>query len=195
TVTTVKRAGDNGDRSFTVTLGTPNPSTVGVPLGTAAVNIIDIDRAGSFQFAPATHTVIEGSPATLTVVRSGGSLGAFNVPYTVSGPGAADILPASGNASFTAGMTSKTFVVNSVTNTLVDGNRSIPLALGTPIPVGAPVVPGATVDGATTATLNIVDNDNGGIIQFGAATQTVAETGGVVTVPVTRGGPNLAGGI
>src|SRR5262249_37189496 len=110
TVTTVKRAGDNGDRSFTVTLGTPNPSTVGVPLGTAAVNIIDIDRAGSFQFAPATYTVIEGSPATLTVVRSGGSLGAFNVPYTVSGPGAADILPASGNASFTAGMTSKTFV-------------------------------------------------------------------------------------
>src|SRR4030095_15916404 len=107
TVTTAKRAGDNGNRSFTVTLGTPNPNTVGVPLGTATVNIADIDRAGSFQFAPATYTVVEGSPATLTVVRSGGSLGAFNVPFSVSGPGVANISPASGNFSFAAGMTSK----------------------------------------------------------------------------------------
>ena len=96
TVTT-KRVSDIGavdDRAFTVNLGTPNPNTVGVPAPSATVTIQNSDRAGQFQFAPTTYTVAEGSPVTVTVTRTGGSLGAFNVPWHVSG-GGGDIAPVS----------------------------------------------------------------------------------------------------
>ena len=59
------------------------------------------------------------------------------------------------------------------TGRVLNGNRSIILALDTPVPLpGAPA--GASL-GANTATLNILDNESGGKIQFASATQTVQE--------------------
>src|SRR5207248_3428109 len=48
-----------------------------------------------------------------------------------------------------------------------------------------------------TATLNILDKNNGGVIQFVNASQTVAENvlGSVVNLALSRTGTNLAGGI
>src|SRR4030095_10691009 len=114
-------------RSFRVTRGTPNPNTVGVPLASATVTTRNSDRAGQFQFAPTTYTVAEGSPVTLTVTRTGGSLGAFNVPWRVSGGGGSNIAPISGNFSFASGTTSTKFVVTAASDLarVLSGNRSI----------------------------------------------------------------------
>src|SRR5207237_4904099 len=82
TVTTVKRADANGDRALNLTLDTPNPGSVGIPLASATLTIKDIDNAGTFQFSPVTYSAVEGTPVTLTVTRSGGSVGNVNVPWS-----------------------------------------------------------------------------------------------------------------
>ena len=197
TVTTARRPGYNGDRALNLALlGTPDPSTVGFPSGgnAATLTIVDVDRAGQFQFAPTSYNVVEGSAVTLTVTRTGGTLGAVNVPWQVTGTG---VTPLSGNFSFAAGQASKTATLTSAANAVLDGNRSVAVTLGAPIVVGPPagLVPSLGTD--TTATVNILDNETGGVIQFVSATQTVAEsvTGGLVNLAVTRTGANLAGGI
>jgi hypothetical protein len=193
TVTTLKRAGDTPDRSLTLTLDTPNPGTVGLPLATATLTITDVDRAGQFQFAPTTHTVAEGSPVALTVTRTGGSVGAFNVPWTVTG-GASNVSgPTSGNVSFTAGLTTKTLALATAANSVVDGNRSVTIALGTPIGLGGAA--GGSLGADVAATVNVVDNEAGGVIQFASAAYTVAENvaGGVLTIQVNRANPGPIG--
>ena len=195
TVTTVKRADANGDRALNLTLDTPNPGSVGIPLASATLTIKDIDNAGTFQFSPVTYSAVEGTPVTLTVTRSGGSVGNVNVPWSLSGPGAAGITPPAGNVSFTATMTSKTLVLTPPGNTILEGNRSATVTLGTPIVLSGGGA--ASLGAATAATVNVLDNDNGGVIQMAAATQTVAEnvTPATVNLGVTRSGTNLAGNV
>src|SRR5206468_2340893 len=123
------------------------------------------------------------------------TVGAFNVPFSVGGPGASGVTPATGNISFTNALASKTLVLNNATNTVIDGNRSFTVTLSTPI--GLPGASGGVLGAAdTVATVSVLDNDSGGTIQFVNATQIVAETTtGLLTIPVTRTGTNLAGNI
>ena len=146
--------------------------------------------SSSFQFAPSTYTVTEGSPVTLTVTRTGGSVGPVIVPWQASGFTPGDITPTSGNFSFIAGLTSQTVTIMTAANSVIEGNRSITLTLGAPTGGGTPGAP-------TTATLNVLDRNNGGVVQFVNAAQTVAENvlGGVVNLALSRTGTNLAGGI
>src|SRR5207237_1675166 len=145
-------------------LQTPTPAAVAVPVALATLTIHDIDNAGVFQFAPSTYTVTEGSPVTLTVTRTGGSVGAVTVPWQASGFTPGDITPTSGNFSFITGLTSNTVTIMTAANSVIDGNSSITLTLGAPTGGGVPGTP-------ITATLNILDKNNGGVIQFVNASQ------------------------
>src|SRR2546429_9868125 len=90
-------------------------------------------------------------------------------------------------------MTSKTLVLTPPGNTILEGNRSATVTLGTPIVLSGGGV--ASLGAASAATVNVLDNDNGGVIQMAAATQTVAEnvTPATVNLGVTRSGTNPAG--
>jgi hypothetical protein len=88
--------------------------------------------------------------------------------------------------TFTSGQTSKTFTVPILNDTLVEGNDTVYLVLGTPT--------GALLAAPDTATLRITDEDAGGTIVFAVSTFSVAEDGGSVTIPVVRTG-GAGGGV
>jgi hypothetical protein len=199
TVSTHKRAGFDDDRVVTLLLGTPSPGTVGIPVGGggATLTIRDVDLGGTFQFAPTAYTVVEGGMVTLTITRSGGTAGAVNVPWQLTGAAAAGVTPQSGNVSFAAGIASRTMALAIPPNAVLDGNRSFSAVLANPIGVSATA---ALPPGARRRR----DRHGQGsrqrdrrTIQFTSVTRTVMENlpGASVTVPVSRMGSNLASGV
>jgi hypothetical protein len=191
TVPTRATSALDGPRSVLLSLstaGAPLSSPIG-PRTTATLTIVDNSDPGTFQFAPASYSVAEGSPVQLTVTRTGGAGGASNVSWHAVGGNPGDFSPTSGILVFAAGTTSKTLTLNTTPNTILDGNRSVTVTLDTPT--------AGTLGSAVTATVTIVDRNAGGVIEFGSPTQTVAENvaGGKVSVVVNRTGARLAGGV
>ena len=174
----------------TVLLRLLNP--VGALLGpqrTAVLTIVDDDVAGSVKFSAATYTVAEdvaGGLATITVTRSGGAASAVTVHYATIAGGTApggDYTPVSGDLTFAAGITSQTFTVPIIPNTIAAGSRTVFLQLS--VPGG-----GAILGTPSQATLTITNNDVAGTVQFSAAAYSVAENAasGLATITVTRTG-------
>ena len=154
--------------SLTYTVGTPAP------------------QPGALQLNAATYTVNENQgTATITVNRVNGSEGAVTVNYaTANGTATAgsDYTAASGTLNFAAGETSKSFTIPIINDTAVEGNETVPVTLSSP-------AGGATLGTPATATLTIVSDDvatQPGALQLGAATYTVNENPGTVTVTVNR---------
>jgi glucose/arabinose dehydrogenase len=135
-------------------------SATGASLGTrrtTPITILDDDAASSFAFSQAIYEIREdGGQATVTIRRSGSTVGAASVQYATSNGTAtagSDYTAATGTLSFAAGETSKTFVVPIINDTVGERNESINLTLSSPT--------GATLGTQQTATLNILDNDPG----------------------------------
>jgi hypothetical protein len=136
-----------------------------------------------FDLGQSTYTVTEGGTATVTVLRTGNRAGASTVHYAASDGTAtsgADYQPAAGTLTFASGAASAMFTVKTNANSLVDGNRSVNLALSSPTGSGALL--GAT----SSATLNIVDEDKAGTVKLGAATYSVAEAGKNAAIAIQR---------
>ena len=97
--------------------------------------------------------------------------------------------------TFAAGVTTATVMVPIVSDAVVEPNETLTLTLSNP--TGASIAPDlclVATPTTCTAALTIIDDDQGGVIQFGAANYTVTETGGPATVTLTRAG-GLAGGV
>ena len=129
------------------------------------------------RFSSATYTATESAPtATITVSRVGGSTGTVTVDYATTGAGTAvpgsDFMSVSGTLSFASGQTSRTFTVPLLDDDVVDGPKTIGLALTNAL--------GAWIGAPNLATLTVTDNDVAGSIQFSAAQYWVDEGGGVV---------------
>ncbi|MCU0546400.1 MAG: hypothetical protein MUE44_30260 [Oscillatoriaceae cyanobacterium Prado104] len=174
----------------TVNLSLTNPTgSSRVTLGTqstATLNIADNDNSGILQFTAATYSVREdGTPvAAVRVKRTGGSAGAVSATVSLAdgtavAPGDYTNTPIAVN--FADGdTTTKTVVIPIVNDTLVEGNETVNLSLGTP-------TGGATIGTQNTASLSIIDNDSS--LQFSAPTFTVNEDGTTsAAVRVTRVG-------
>ncbi|NJR22636.1 MAG: hypothetical protein HC786_10970 [Richelia sp. CSU_2_1] len=148
------------------------------------------EDAVNLQFSAPTFSVNEdGTPvAAVTVTRTGSSAGTASATVnltngTATAPGDYTGTPIAVN--FAAGDTApKTIVIPIVDDALVEGNESINLTLTNP--TGSSRV---TLGTQSTATLNVVDNDNAGTLQFSAPTFSVNEDGTpVAAVTVTRTG-------
>jgi hypothetical protein len=122
-----------------------------------------VGSAGSLQFSSPTYSVGEAGPtATITVTRTGGTLGAVGVSYATSngtataGPACipgADFVNSSGTLSWTDGdSASKTFNVGICQDNIDEPDETVNLALTTP-------TGGATLGGQNTAVLTIMDDD------------------------------------
>lgn len=178
-----------GDETVALQLVNPTGGAVVGKLGTALVTIAD---NALVQFQQAVFTVAENAgKAVITAVRTGAAGTAFSVPYTATALTAIDKVDfnkVSGTLTFGAGVLSRTFSVSILNDTLLDGNRSVRLSLGTP-------TNGVQLGPLATATLAIQDDDTPGAFKLDAGKYTVLESGRVLPVKVLRTGTNLAGNV
>ncbi|MDX2215820.1 MAG: Calx-beta domain-containing protein [Oculatellaceae cyanobacterium bins.114] len=125
---------------------TPVPSTTPTPTTTL----------GNLAFSTANYTVGEaGTRATITVNRTGSTVGESRVNYsTVAGGTAtagADYTNTTGTLVFANGQTSRTFTIPIINDTAGEGNETIRITLTSPA--------NARLGTQNAATLNITDND------------------------------------
>ena len=134
--------------------------------------------AGTFNVSAATYTKAEGNSGTSTksisVTRTGGSMGAVGVAYATSDGTATagtDYVATSGSLQWADGDTAaKTFAVSITGDTAVEPDETVNLALSAP-------TGGATLS-LDTAVLTITNDDDApfaGTLAFSTATQSVNE--------------------
>ena len=149
-------AAEEGDESFTVTLGAPANASLDVL--SASGTILDDDapaaQQGALQFALANATVAEGTTATVLVRRSGGSDGAVSVAWTTADGSAsapADYAAGSGVLAWADGDgADKSFTVALADDAVVEGNETLQLLLSAP-------TGGAVLGTPASAVLTIAD--------------------------------------
>ncbi len=132
--------------------------------------------AGQVQFSQANYQVSEkGGFATITVNRSGGTLGQLKVNYAATAGANAvanvDFTPTSGTLIFNDGDTTQTFTVPVIDNGVLKGDVTVNLAL-------TPISPSNAVGTQSKATLTVKEADysiNGPQVST-AATQLLGTT-------------------
>lgn len=170
-------------------------AATGASLGTATTTITisdddTVSSAGSLAFTATTVSVGEGAGSlVLSVRRSGGSVGAVGVNYASTNGSASagsDYTGVSGSLSWANGdVANKTISIPILNDLAVESAETFALTLS--VPTG-----GATLGSARTQTVTITDNDGApGTLQLGAASYSVVENGGSVTISITRAGGSL----
>src|SRR5262249_33208196 len=155
-----------GDEFFTVSLAT-NALSGNVQLfdpSVATVTILDDDSG--LRFSGPTYSVSEsGVSATITVFRSGALTNTVSVNFsTADGTATAgsDYFPTNGTLTFTNGETSKSFTVQIIDDTIIEGDETVLLSLSNPVGQASLINPSAAV-------LTISDNDGSLIVAAGSA--------------------------
>ena len=169
------------DESFTVNLTNP---TDGQLSGTTIANVIiqNDDTPPAVEFDSAAYNVNEGNTGTITVQRTGDVSNPSSVDYCLSDGSAAegsDYVLATGTINFTAGEGLKAFTVNTIDDSLYEGDEDIILTLSN--------ANGAVLGIQETAELIIVDDDPPPVIEF-AVTSSNIEEGLTAVITVQRTG-------
>ena len=180
-ITIVDGDGAEGNRTVVLTLSNPSP---GAALGTLKTAVLTIrDEEQGLQFSAPVYVVNEATPAaTITVVRTGPTVGTVTVDYASAGASAtsgADYTSVDGTLTFGPGVTSRTFTVPIINDTLFEAAESVALLLNNP-------TGGAQLGPRDASTITIVDNDVPGAVRFSAAAYMVAEAMAAATITVQR---------
>jgi Ca2+-binding RTX toxin-like protein len=166
-----------GTETVILNLGTGTGYTLGTT-ASATVNIDDNDTAGSAEItvsatdasAAETATGVTPNPGTFTFARTGNTISALTVNYTLSGTAIndSDYTSLAGTVTFAANASTATVNVNPLDDTIFETSTPetviLTLATGT----------GYTLGTAKTGTVSITDNDSQPIINL-SASQTVVE--------------------
>jgi uncharacterized repeat protein (TIGR01451 family) len=143
-----------GDETFLVNL--TNPTNAPILDGQGIGTIIDDDPGGTLQFSASTYSANESvGLATITINRTGSTLGTITVNFTTSNGTASsgsDYGLSAGTLTFAPGETSQTFTVPIIDDTTSEGTETVNLALSGP-------TGGATLGSQSTAVLLILDNE------------------------------------
>ncbi|MGH3370845.1 MAG: Calx-beta domain-containing protein, partial [Nocardioidaceae bacterium] len=166
--------------------------------GNALLTIIE-DELHFVNLSAETYAVDEGiGAATITLVRSGTPAlmqGSFTVDVEARvafGPMAAtagvDFNTVTTSVVFGPGVTTRTFTVPILEDTVVDGPREVDILITGVTPINTAGGPGRTHPQFAVLTIN--DNDSAGTIQLSAVTYSVDENvaSGLATVTLTRTG-------
>ncbi len=180
-------------------------ATGGGSLGTPASAQLRIaDANNSVGFSAIAYTVDEGAGAAVVTVLRTGTTGDVLVDVATSDGSAtagADYTALATTITFAAGVTQRTVLVP-ITN---DGTLESPetltvtlsnarLAAGGAVPIATDACLTAPGGIACTASVTIIDDDQGGVISLTSATYEVAENGGTASIGLSRVG-GLAGGV
>jgi hypothetical protein len=172
-----------GAETINLTLSNPGGGAV---LGTpsAAVLTINANDAPKLQFSSATYAIPEGPDTRLvTVTRTGGFGTSVTVQYATSNGTATagqDYTAVAGTLSFGPHVTSLTFGVAILQDTLTEGAETINLTLSSP--------GGGAVLGTPSAAVLTINANDAPKLQFSSATYTVDESTGSRLITVTRTG-------
>jgi hypothetical protein len=187
TVTILPDALCDGDETVNLTLSSPD---AGSALGRRTAVLTIVEASACINFAADASQVLESrGPATVTVARSGPLVGTVTVQFssadgTATAP--ADYAAVTRALTFATGVRSVNVTIPIVNDRLVEGTETVSLALTS--------VQGAATLGTRAAVLlEILDDDVGGAVQFGAASYTVAEAAGTALITVTRTGSTAGG--
>jgi hypothetical protein len=185
-------AGQTSAPSFPQTSGGAQPTLAGNWDGFVTRMTPDLlagaANPGTLQFSQATYSVGEGNvTAQITVTRTSGTDGAVAISYATSNGTAtagSDYTAASGTLSWANGDGApKTFDITIQDDALDEADEGLGVTLTN-------ATGGATLGSQATATLTITDNDaptlQPGTVQFGAASASIDENGGSVTLTLTR---------
>ncbi len=147
----------------------------------ATLTIVDDDFGqGALQFSQPAYSVSEtGGVATITVLRTNGTLGFVTVNFSAGGGTATaglDYAPTNGTLSFGPGESSKSFSVRIFDDTIAEGDETLLLTLSNPS--------GTSVVGTNVVELTILDNDAS--FTFSTPAYLVNEGDGGVTIGVRR---------
>ncbi len=177
------------DETFGVELGNP----IGALLGNiteALVTIVDDDEGGAISFRSAGFTVREQNPvAIINVTRTDGRAGDVTVELETSDGTAEsgdDYASVATTIAFSAGETSKRIEIPIINDAFDETNETVLLTLSNP-------TGGGTLGEVHEAVLTIIDNDNGGVITFSAASYSTTETGITAIVTLMRTGGTAEG--
>ena len=178
-----------GEEKVTLTLDNQTGSATLGAQSVANINIADDDLGapGNLQFNLSSFEVWEdGSQATITVIRSGGSDQAVTVDFAASNATAVageDYTGTSGTLSWNDYETNaKTFNVPIIDDEVDENNETLTLTLSNP-------TGGAVLGTTDSAMLTILDNDallQHGTLQFSVSNYYVWENGGTFNITVTR---------
>ena len=160
----------------------------------ATVSIADNDQGNTIQFNPSVYTANEAGPGgvpgqvilTVTANRTGDPNVILSANYTTRDGSALvgqDYQFQSGTVVFNAGETQKQITVQLINDNLIEQGENFFVDLSDPS--------NATFSaaGATTATVDVVDDDGGtSTIQFSSAAYSVDEGGGSAILTVVRSG-------
>ena len=168
-----------GDETFQVTLSNPVYATLGT-LDEIEVTIQEDDAPPVVQFSAASVGVNEnGGSALIVVSLNTPSALEVRVNYaTADGTALAgsDYTASSGELIIPAGQTVSGFVVPVSNDAAVEPNETVNLQLAMPT--------NATL-GLAAATLTIIDEDTGPLVNFSRATYSVDEADGTATITVS----------
>ncbi|MBT4119401.1 MAG: hypothetical protein HOG89_00245 [Candidatus Peribacter sp.] len=169
-------------------------STTTSSSSSTSVQDTTINNAGSFRFTTGSFKVDEDrDAATINVIRYGGNAGSVTVKYTTENGTAeagSDYDLSEGIITFADGKTSGSFQVPIVDDNESEGNETVFVKLSSP---GG----GGQLGSPNTATLTIVDNDEGdgssvdpsnshGVFVFSASEYEASEDMGSITITIDR---------
>jgi Calx-beta domain/Right handed beta helix region len=167
------------NRTVVLALGSPQGALVG-SVSSAVLTIVNNDAA--LQFSAAAYSVSERTRrATITVRRTGSAATAATVSYATSNGTAtanADYAPATGILAFAPHVSSRSFTVDILDDTLDEGSETLNLTLS-----GAT---GASLAAPSTAVLTILDDET--TVQLSASAYKVSESLKKATIFVRRTG-------
>jgi hypothetical protein len=190
-VTPIDNLAAQRDKLVVLTLASSDRYTIGCP-DSALVTILEDDFSGQVVNVVASDpTALENAPSdtgTFTVMRSGSTSSALTVNYTASGTATSgsDYVALSGSVVIAAGLASAKISVNPLDDSVVDGTKTVRVALSPS--------PGYTIRVWTSAIISIDDdeeqNDKRQTVFIAATDPFSPETGAHPGVfAVTRSGP------
>ncbi len=188
-VTLIDDAFYDGNETVHLALGEPVSATLSTPV-TATLTITDNETQPVVQFSSSQYNVTESDlEAPITVTLSGPSAFTVTVGYaTADGSAlhASDYVSASGELTFTPGITTQVFAVDIISDSIAEPLKALNLSLSNPT--------NTSLGGLSTATLTIRDDDPYMVflpiisfpaeptVQFTATTYTASENVGNASI-------------
>lgn len=164
-----------GDKSLIITLSNPEGASLG-DIVTHTLTIVETDLSPAVNVSSTSQAVSEGAgtvliPLTLEYPTQANAV----IPLTFSGTAVQGVdFSAASSVTIPAGQTTGSIPVSIIDNLVINANKTVVVDLGNPT--------GAHLGTSTSHTITVVDNDNEPTVSFTAATQSVSESVGTVTV-------------